>query len=226
GSRMYRTGDLVRRQADGQLEFLGRADDQVKISGARVEPREVEAALERHPGVERAVVVGATRSDGRPFLAAYAVLSRAHREAKAPDAEDLGRRKAEAPGAEAPAHREPEAPDAEADARREAQAPEGEAPGRRKPEAPGAEAPAHRETKAPGAEAVARREAEAPDADAPARRETEAPEADAPAHQEPETPDPAALRAFLAAVLPRHALPAALVVLDRLPLLPGGKVDR
>ncbi|MGW4276930.1 amino acid adenylation domain-containing protein, partial [Streptomyces seoulensis] len=179
GSRMYRTGDLVRRQADGQLEFMGRSDDQVKISGARVEPREVEAALERHPGVERAVVVGATRSDGRPFLAAYAVLSPAHREA-------------EAYGAEAPARRETKAPDAEA----------------------------------PDAEAAARRKAETPDAEAPARREAKAPDTDAPAHQEPETPGPAALRAFLAAVLPRHALPAALVVLDRLPLLPGGKVDR
>ncbi len=57
GGRMYRTGDLVRRRGDGNLDFLGRSDDQVKIRGYRVEPAEIEAALDRMPGVERAAVV-------------------------------------------------------------------------------------------------------------------------------------------------------------------------
>ncbi|MFI6442229.1 non-ribosomal peptide synthetase [Streptomyces sp. NPDC050759] len=55
--RVYRTGDRVRMRADGVLEFLGRLDDQVKISGVRIEPAEVEAALERTAQVARAVVV-------------------------------------------------------------------------------------------------------------------------------------------------------------------------
>lgn len=55
GERMYRTGDLVRRRADGALEFVGRADDQLKIRGFRVEPAEVEAAARALPGVRVAV---------------------------------------------------------------------------------------------------------------------------------------------------------------------------
>ncbi|WP_370963819.1 amino acid adenylation domain-containing protein [Amycolatopsis sp. cg9] len=57
GERMYETGDLVRRLPGGDLEFVGRGDDQVKIMGYRVEPGEVAAVLDRHPGVARAVVV-------------------------------------------------------------------------------------------------------------------------------------------------------------------------
>jgi amino acid adenylation domain-containing protein len=57
GERMYETGDLVRRLPTGDLEFVGRGDDQVKIMGYRVEPGEVAAVLARHPDVGQAVVV-------------------------------------------------------------------------------------------------------------------------------------------------------------------------
>src|SRR5262249_47787281 len=62
GERMYRTGDLVRRHPDGSLPYLGRADDQVKIRGFRVEPDEIAAALESHPGVRQARVLVGGRS--------------------------------------------------------------------------------------------------------------------------------------------------------------------
>ncbi|MFF5007153.1 amino acid adenylation domain-containing protein [Streptomyces phaeochromogenes] len=62
GRRWYRSGDRVRRGDGGTLEFLGRVDDQVKIRGNRVEPGEVEAALQTHPGIARAAV---TAHEGR-----------------------------------------------------------------------------------------------------------------------------------------------------------------
>ncbi|MBC8997309.1 amino acid adenylation domain-containing protein [Pseudomonas sp. N40(2020)] len=57
GARMYRTGDLVRWLADGNIEYLGRNDDQVKLRGVRIEPGEIDAALASHPAVQEAVTL-------------------------------------------------------------------------------------------------------------------------------------------------------------------------
>lgn len=70
GGRLYRTGDLGCWRRDGTVEYLGRIDHQVKIRGFRIECGEIETALERHPLVERAVVVPA-RADGLDELHAY-----------------------------------------------------------------------------------------------------------------------------------------------------------
>ncbi|NUT53917.1 MAG: amino acid adenylation domain-containing protein, partial [Saccharothrix sp.] len=71
GARLYRTGDLVRHGRGGELEFLGRVDHQVKVRGVRVEPGEVEAALEEHPDVVAAAVTAVVDAHGEADLVAH-----------------------------------------------------------------------------------------------------------------------------------------------------------
>ncbi|MDF3299497.1 amino acid adenylation domain-containing protein [Streptomyces tropicalis] len=95
GERMYRTGDRVRRSPDGTLRFLGRADDQVKVRGHRVELKEVEAAVAAHPDVVDVTARAVTRR-GEVQVAAYVALA----PARAADGADVRRHVA----ARVPAH--------------------------------------------------------------------------------------------------------------------------
>ncbi|NEA27368.1 non-ribosomal peptide synthetase [Actinomadura bangladeshensis] len=142
GGRLYRTGDLVRWRGSGELEFVGRADTQVKVRGVRIEPAEVEAALLAHPSVVQAAVVARDTEAGKQ-LVGYIV----------PD-------HAAAPGP-GPAERRPAGGD------------------------------------------------DGTDIDFAAT-----------------TVDPRVMRRFAALRLPSYMVPAAFVVLDRLPLTPTGKLDR
>jgi amino acid adenylation domain-containing protein/non-ribosomal peptide synthase protein (TIGR01720 family) len=73
GGRLYRSGDVARWSAGGELEFLGRRDEQVKVRGFRVELGEVETVLRRHPGVRECVVTARDGGNGTRRLVAYLV---------------------------------------------------------------------------------------------------------------------------------------------------------
>jgi amino acid adenylation domain-containing protein len=73
GGRLYRTGDLVRHWPDGRLEYLGRADQQVKIHGFRIEPGEVENALREHAGIAEALVTAREDALGEKRLVGYII---------------------------------------------------------------------------------------------------------------------------------------------------------
>ena len=74
GDRLYRSGDLARYLPNGEIEFLGRLDEQIKIRGFRVEPNEIVRALDEHPEVAASAVVARENHAGEKSLLAYLVL--------------------------------------------------------------------------------------------------------------------------------------------------------
>jgi amino acid adenylation domain-containing protein len=75
GARLYRTGDLVRSLPDGQIAYLGRIDEQIKILGYRIEPNEIVSVLDNHPAIAASAVVARGNSCEEKRLAAYLVMA-------------------------------------------------------------------------------------------------------------------------------------------------------
>ena len=82
GARLYRSGDLVRWRQDGELEYVGRIDEQVKVRGYRIEIGEVEAVLRSHPSVSSCVVIAREEESGERRLVGYVVSAAGEPQAK------------------------------------------------------------------------------------------------------------------------------------------------
>ncbi|MFN2576063.1 MAG: amino acid adenylation domain-containing protein [Pyrinomonadaceae bacterium] len=74
GARLYRTGDLARQLPNGDIAYVGRADEQIKILGNRIEPAEIEAAIDRHPVIASSVVVARRTDCSEKLLTAYVTM--------------------------------------------------------------------------------------------------------------------------------------------------------
>ncbi|MER5301177.1 amino acid adenylation domain-containing protein [Streptomyces lasiicapitis] len=85
GSRLYRTGDLARFAPDGSLDFLGRADNQIKIRGMRLEIEDVEAGLAEHPDVRHTCVVAKKNAAGGTYLVGYVIPAAGSEDLRADD---------------------------------------------------------------------------------------------------------------------------------------------
>ncbi|MDT0609170.1 non-ribosomal peptide synthetase [Streptomyces lancefieldiae] len=83
GSRLYRTGDLARYTPDGSLDFLGRADNQIKIRGMRLETEDVEVGLAEHPAVRHTCVVAKKNAAGGTYLVGYVIPAAGHEDLRA-----------------------------------------------------------------------------------------------------------------------------------------------
>lgn len=75
GERLYRTGDLARWLPDGNIEFLGRIDNQVRIRGIHIEPEEIEAVLDQHEAIRKTAIIAPENQHGVKHLVAYVILN-------------------------------------------------------------------------------------------------------------------------------------------------------
>ena len=74
--RLYRTGDLVRERSDGEYEYIGRADRQIKLRGFRIEPSEIEYVIQQYPGIGAAVVVAGEKGENRYLVCYYTAAAK------------------------------------------------------------------------------------------------------------------------------------------------------